>query len=377
MTEPLSGIYHNLSNEEYRDAPGRSATFLKGCLRSVKHALTPKPPTRALNTGLRAHEFILEREKFLATYVRGLDPEDYPDALKSVDDLRSAINTLNESRKPTLKTTGSRDSLLESIVADDPAHLDGVIDPASLSVTDLKKRIQWINSNPDRGILSTSGSATVLIERLRGAGYTGAIWSELVERHAAQHPDAIVLPPDEYDNYSAMYESLIDHLSAATDQPIMQWLLYALTTPGVLETEVSVFANGSKCRLDGRFMAGSKRVGVELKTTSDASEEAFGRQSARLHYDLQDSHYKQVCADAGEPLDLNVFIAIEPEAPYGVSVLLPDETFCLTGRKKLAYAHRKYNEWCAGLNKTAYAPVVKTLTSPAWAQYGPWEDESV
>lgn len=377
MMNKYNGIYHNLSNEEYRDAPGRSATLYKGCLRSVKHALTPRPPTKATNTGLRLHEFILERDSFLSQYITGPDPEQHTEALRTADDLRDAIKSINETRKPSIKTTGNRDSLIEAIIADSPAHMDGVIDSASLSVTDLKKKIQFINSAPERGLLSTSGTIKDLTERLRGAGFEGEIWNDLVEQCQTNHPDCTVLPHDEYVHYSDMYQSLIDHLTAAKDQPLMQWILYALTTPDVLETEVSVFANGAKCRLDARFMAVDKRIGLELKSASDASEEAFMRQSSRLHYDLQDSHYKSVCADAGEPLDMNIFIAVETESPYGVNILIPDELFCLTGRKKLSYANRKYTEWLESERRTAYDPVVKTLSSPAWAQYGPWEDEDV
>ena len=378
MTEPLIGIHHNLPNEAYRDAPGDSATFLKACLRSVKHALTTRKPTTATNTGLRLHEYVLERDSFITRYVAYPDPNDHSEALNGAEQLRSAINALNETRLPIIKTTGSRYKLLESIVADDPEHLKGVIDQSKLSIQDLKDRIQFINSNPNRGLLSTGGTIKELTERLRDAGYKGEIWSEIIERFESEHSDRIILPHDEYHKYNAIYESLIDHLSAAADdQPLMRWLLYAFTTPGVMETEVSVFSSVGKCRLDGRFMAGSKRVGIELKSTIDASDSAFERQASRLHYDLQVGHYDAVCADAGEPVDIWLVIAIEPEVPHGVNILIPDDDFILTGRKKLAYAKRKYREWLAKGDGTVYTPVVKSLGSPAWAGYGPWDDEDV
>lgn len=379
MTEPLSGIHHNLDNETYREAPGLSATFLKSCLRSVKHALTPKPRTKALDTGLRLHEFILERDSFLSRYVQGLDPNDYPDALQGAEDLRAEIKQVNESRKPALKTTGSRDSLLESIVSDDPTHIEGVVDTAKLTVADLKKKIAFINSHPKRGMLSTGGTLNEMSDRLRNAGYTGDIWPELVEQHASAHPDRVILPPDEYARYNDMYQSLIDHLSAAEpDQTIMQWLLYALTTPGVMETEISIFANGSKCRLDGRFMAGDIRVGVELKSARDASTDAFSRACGSLHYDLQVEHYKQVCVDAGEPLDVMAIIAVETEAPYGVNIFLDiDETFVLNGRRKRQYAISQWEEYQRRGLPVAYRPTASPLQLPAWATYGPWEDETV
>lgn len=383
--QPPTGIHHNMPNEDYRSADGLSATFLKGCLRSVKHAMTPRKPTKATDTGLRLHEFILERDKFLSTYAAGIDLSEHPDAIGTLDELKAAIEKLNESRKPKLAKTGSVQELTERLYQDDPHHFDGVQDVSKLTAADLKKKIEFVNSDPCRGVLPTSGSAMAITQRLIENGYTGEITHELIRQHNERHADRVILPVDEYNRYQAMYDSLLKHLRIGADNgdSLFAWLLAALTGSVPLETEVSVFATdstgkASKCRLDARFDAGGKRIGIELKSTADATVDAFTRQCARLHYDLQHEHYLTVCRDAGEPLDAMVFIAVETEAPFGVTVLTADEEFRLTGAKKLAYAKRRYAEYVArGEQNTVYSPTLKTLTSPLWNACGPWELEQV
>lgn len=383
MTNSSAGVILNLPNQEYRDATGLSASFLKRCLKSVKHAMTPSHDSKSLSTGRLVHEFLLEPDIFNHHYASDLDPDQHLDALFSTDQLKAAIAELNELRKPKLKTTGSRDSLVESIRQDDPHHFDSVQDSAKLSVDDLRKRIQFINTAPNRGLLSTSGTQLQLAERLADNGYAGELWPIMQRDHREANAGLELLPPAEYNRLSDMRASLINHLEiGAQTEPLFGWLLAAFQGGVKLETEVSVFATDAagstvKCRLDGRFMAGDKRVGIELKTARDADAESFEKSAVRLHYDLAHEHYLSVCSGSGEPLDMMVFIAIEPDAPHGVSVLVADEEFRLTGTRKLAYAKRRYREYCSRSRNTVYSPKLKTISSPLWNTCGPWENEPV
>lgn len=380
--QPTQPIVHNLSNEDYRSAPGDSATFLKGCLRSVKHAKTPKKRTKAMDTGLHLHTFILERELFLSKYVQGLNPEDYPDALFSAEELKEAAKKFNETRKPKLKTTGSKELLLSELGKDDKQHLEGV-DVASLSATDIKNQIKHINEQPNRGIIALSGSSMDLYARLTDAGFALDYFPALVAKHASDtSEEVVVLPYDEYKKYEDMYQSLITHLriSAEVEREtesgsIMQWLHYAFTTPGVMETEVSMFGKEDKCRMDLMFQAGDSWIACDLKSASDASEEGFSKQAARLHYDLQSDHYSSVSAEVDRPLVSFPFIAIETEEPYATSVFIPTDEFQELGSKKRKYAKKKIAEYKQNGYDTAYQPVAKALTPPAWASYGPWAEE--
>ena len=374
-TRQYSGIIHDLSNDEYRQAPGVSATLLKTIVsKSVKHALTPRKLTASLDTGLKTHMLLLERETFLSQYVQGPDPSEHSGALQTASELRAVIDGMNTLRLPKLKTTGSRDELLELIVADDPEHLANVTDTNSLSVSDIKKRIKFINSDPRRGLLSTSGSISDLTKRLRDNGHTGEIWPEIIATFAAEHPDKEVLPFDEYQKYFDMHTALIDHLRAG-DEPIFKWLLYAFTTPGVLQTEVSMFGETGKCRLDCLFKAGNQWIAPDVKTTQDASDEGFARQSARYGYDIQAGHYTEVSAECDTPLAAFPFICIEPEPPYAVNIFLPDDEFMATGFKKREWARKKYAEYIDTGIAVAYSSKSKVLSLPVWATTGAWDNE--
>jgi hypothetical protein len=374
MTEPLTGIHYNLSSEEYRAAPGDSATFLKAIVsKSVAHALVPKKPTVSTNTGLRLHLLVLERETFYSQYEQGLNPEGHQNALQTASELRAVIDGMNTLRKPKLKTTGSKEQLLESIVADDEQHLSNVPDASKLTASDLKKRVQFINKNPNRGLLSTSGTISELTERLRANGYTGEIWPELVDQHSLSVAPREVLPFDEYQKYEDMYQSLLAHLKAG-DEPIFKWLLYAFTTPGVLKAEVSMFSSGSKCRFDGLFQAGQPYIGFDLKSTQDASEAGFMWQSAKYGYDVQVAHYLKTAGDCGVPIKAMPIIAIEPEPPYATAVYIPNEEFIETGFRKRQWAIEQHKKWLASDSRTAYTPKSKELIIPERYMRGPWDE---
>lgn len=380
--QPTTQIVHDLPNDDYRSAPGDSATFLKGCLRSVKHAMTSKKRTKALDEGLKIHEFVLERDEFLSNYKQGLNPSDYPKALSTATELKAVIAELNVARKAKIKTTGTKPQLLKRIAEDDPEHLKNVQDIGSLSASDLLDKIEFINAQPNRGLLSTSGTIVELAEQAVSAGWIGQCWQVLCRDHNATD-ERETLPYDEYAKYEGMYASLIEHLQAGAKQEqergegevIMQWLLWAFTRPGALETEVSMFGENDKCRMDAMFNANGQWFAMDVKKTVDASDEGFSKQAARYHYDLQADHYQTVSAEVGRPVVTFAFIAIEPEAPFACNVLLPDGDFMELGARKREYAKKQLTVARESGVMTAYEPKAKSLTSPAWAGYGPWSSE--
>jgi hypothetical protein len=344
--------------------------------KSVAHALVPKKPTVSTNTGLRLHEFILERDSFLARYAQGLDPENHPEAISGSESLRYAIDELNADRLPKLSVTGSREQLLENIVTDNREHLAHVTDTSSLSVADLKKRIKFINSDPRRGLLSKSGTNADLITRLRDAGYEGEIWPELVEQHAVSVAPREVLPYDEYQKYEDMYQSLLAHLRAGASggDRLMEWLLYAFTTPDVMKTEVSIFSKSNKCRFDALFKAGKSYIAPDLKMTKDASDVGFMWEAAKYGYDIQVAHYTDTASEEGVNIQAMPLICIEPIEPYAVNVFVPNDEFIETGFRKRQWAIEQHKKWLASDSKTAYTPKSKELVIPERYMRGPWDE---
>ena len=71
---------------------------------------------------------------------------------------------------------------------------------------------------------------------------------------------------------------------------------------------------------------------VDLKTTLDAGEERFARDSFNYRYHVQDAFYTDVADWAGVPIKGFAFIAVEKEPPYAVSVYVLDDDSRELGR---------------------------------------------
>ena len=97
------GVYHGVSNEDYHAAPGISSSQLKLFLESPKHfearyitGHMPFKTSKAMERGTLVHMAVLEPELFNQTYTYSIKPkaEDYPDALRSVEDMKAACKRL-------------------------------------------------------------------------------------------------------------------------------------------------------------------------------------------------------------------------------------------------------------------------------------------
>lgn len=374
-------ITTDLSNEEYRKIPKDSASFLKAVLRSVAHALTEKKRTKAMNEGLRIHEYVLERHVFEKNYRCGINPDDYPDAINTADELKQAIKEFNETRLPALKKTGSRDALLEQITKESPHHLEHVSDFSALNVSDIKAKIDEINSSPNRGLIPLSGSSIELYERAVDAGWSGEYLPYIIKQDELTE-DRKTLPYAEYSKYDAMYQSLLKHVETGAQaeiernqgEVVMQWLHYALTSPEVMETEVSIEGENDKCRLDMRFKAGDKWMAFDLKSSEDARPEAFIRAAGNMHYDLQAAHYNAVCEEVGQPNEVFAFIAIETKDPYGVNIFIPDDEFMEIGHKKRNFAKKRLTQYKESGIIAAYEPKATVLIPSYSSKNGEWNE---
>lgn len=96
-------------------------------------------------------------------------------------------------------------------------------------------------------------------------------------------------------------------------------------------------------RLD---FVGARTVG-DLKTTSDASPDAFLRSVKQYGYHIQAGHYLDgldtIRYNSNDPIRW-LFIAIEKTAPYGVAVYELDDEMLNEGRRLAYIARHKYQE---------------------------------
>src|SRR5690606_5815050 len=122
--------------------------------------------------------------------------------------------------------------------------------------------------------------------------------------------DRTILTPDEWDQCMAMREAVAAH-------PIARKLLEGEAERSAIWRDPDT---GVLCK--GRFDEISRSVGAitDLKTTTDASPEAFSRAIYRYGYYLQAAHYLSGAKALDLPAEFFVFIAIEKDPPYAVAV---------------------------------------------------------
>lgn len=142
------------------------------------------------------------------------------------------------------------------------------------------------------------------------------------------------------------------------------------------KSEVSVYKNFSlggtvmrRARID--FVNDGNAL-VDIKTTVDARPEEFAKQAYNLSYHMQAAYYLDIYNDAlpeGETRkDSFVFIAVEKEAPFAISVLDLDQDDINEGRREYIKLLQLYIECERQGSWPAYCPDVQTLKLPTWAR---------
>ena len=167
-----------------------------------------------------------------------------------------------------------------------------------------------------------------------------------------------VLKPEWMEAIKGMAAAVAAHPKAA-----------ALLTGG--HPEVSLFWQDAdtgldcRCRPDYINPAG---IIVDLKSTLDASPEAFAKSCAQYRYHVQDAFYSEGYHQATGTWPRGfVFIAVEKTAPYAVACYTLDDVAKEKGRElyqqdlQTLQAAQAANEW------PAYSDQIETLTLPAWS----------
>jgi len=136
------------------------------------------------------------------------------------------------------------------------------------------------------------------------------------------------------------------------------------------ETPLFAELQGVPCRalLDAHGTDGVEWIVVDLKTTDDASPDAFARKVANFDYDFQAAYYSAILARA-EQIETAPFwfwIAVEKTAPYTCVVYSATE-WTQSGEDKMIRALDAYKECKAtGQWPQPYAGL-QQLPRPKWA----------
>jgi hypothetical protein len=140
------------------------------------------------------------------------------------------------------------------------------------------------------------------------------------------------------------------------------------------ESEVSFFwideATGVHCkgRADWVFRCPSGVVLLDLKTTEDATAEAFGRSCARYGYHRQNAWYCDGwTAATGEPVLGFVFGAVESAWPHDAVPYMLDEQALTKARAQIGELLQLHAHCMATGHWPGIANEITTLSLPAWA----------
>lgn len=107
---------------------------------------------------------------------------------------------------------------------------------------------------------------------------------------------------------------------------------------------------------------------VDIKTTKDASPEAFRRSIGAFMYHLQAAFYwiahESVCDKSPR---FFAFIVVETEPPYGVGAYVLDDASIRAGMRHVETALRRYKEALEAGRWPAYDQTIQPISAPKWA----------
>lgn len=178
------------------------------------------------------------------------------------------------------------------------------------------------------------------------------------EAWLADHPGATAISDDDHRTILSMHASVLAHPAAAR-----------LMRDGVPEVSLRWIddATGLACKARADLYVPSKRLCVDLKTTEDASPEAFAKSVANYGYHRQDAIYRAGFAACGEPIDHFAIVAVEKRAPYAVAVYTLDAHAIEAGYAGFRSCAAIVAECMRTGVWPSYGDAVSELSLPKWA----------
>lgn len=173
----------------------------------------------------------------------------------------------------------------------------------------------------------------------------------------AANAGRIVLAADDYQRAQDCIAAVLAHPAAAA-------LLKGASTELSLFWRDARYDVPCKARIDVRSHGGL----ADLKTTQDASAQAFARSIATLDYHAQAAHYFSGCEHMlNETPQFWCFIAAESEPPHGVAVYSLAGNAVLAGQRLMAEALARYAEAVSSGTWPGYPPQIESIQLPKWA----------
>ena len=124
---------------------------------------------------------------------------------------------------------------------------------------------------------------------------------------------------------------------------------------------------GLQCKARADYYVRSRRKVVDVKTTYDASSDAFRRSVANYRYHVQDAIYRAAFAAIGEPIDHFVFVVVEKRPPHAVAIYTLDSDAIQRGYAHAMSDMQRLAECVRNDDFPGYPVTIQTLELPPWA----------
>lgn len=242
-------------------------------------------------------------------------------------------------------------------------------DPGSLSVSGAKLLLKapalfrWRQDHPEHKDAFDVGTA--FHTKTLGVGpeimvVNASSWrtkAAAEERHQAREAGMTPLLREDDERTTGMAEAVHDNAEA------MRWLTG--------QYEVSAYAPDEPTGVTrrGRFdCLGDLFIG-DLKSTRDASPDAFAKDATAFRYYMQAAWYLDLAADLGHPALGFAFVAVEKEPPYFVAVYELDDDALALGRRANRRALDLYADCLRNDTWPGYShgQPYQTISLPPWA----------
>jgi len=186
---------------------------------------------------------------------------------------------------------------------------------------------------------------------------------------ATAHPGAIVLTERQWADVTGMAASV-------RRQPRIATLLAA---PGTRTEVTARWAEATatqanpdlpavECKARADIWCPAWATLVDLKTTQDASAEAFSRDVEKYGYHDQDGMYRRGWRACGEQVDAFAFAVVEKAAPYLCAVYTLEDADVVEGDHNTVARLRRFARCLALGEWPGFPEEIQTIARPAWAR---------
>jgi len=181
-------------------------------------------------------------------------------------------------------------------------------------------------------ILTPSLFTERFVRQIEGDGRTKAV-KQAREIQALENPLASCLSPYDYDTVRSVANSVTNH-------PYCSYLLDG----GSYEQSILFNYRDTMCKARIDIVTSSGTIIADIKTTRDASEEAFARDLYKYGYHIQAAFYLIAANAVGINAQTFGIIAVEKEPPFELMVYELEGEIIDEGIRELRFLMAKYHE---------------------------------